>query len=49
MAIHNAIIAGPIDQVSDHLLIETSMEAALTERRQVQLQEVEEIDPRTLP
>ena len=37
MAINNAIIAEPIDLVSDHLLIETSMEAVLIERRQAQL------------
>jgi hypothetical protein len=47
--IHNAVIAEPIDQVSDHFLIEVRLEATLIERGQVQQQEVEEIDPRTLP
>ena len=47
--IHNAVIAEPIDQVSDHFLIEVSLEATLTERSEVQHHEVEEIDPRTLP
>ena len=49
MDILNAVIAEPIDQVSDHFLIEVSLEATLTERSEVQHHEVEEIDPRTLP
>ena len=49
MEILNAVIAEPIDQVSDHFLIEVRLEATLIERGQVQQQEVEEIDPRTLP
>jgi hypothetical protein len=35
--------------VSDHFLIEISLEATLTVRSEVQHHEVEEIDPRTLP
>ena len=34
MAIQNAIIAEPIYKVSDHFLIETSLEATLVERMQ---------------
>jgi len=45
----NAVIAEPIDQVSDHFLIEVSLEATLIERGQIQQHVVDEIDPRTLP
>ena len=33
--ITNAIIADPIDQVSDHCLIQVKMEAILTRRQQI--------------
>ena len=49
MAILNAIVADPIDQVSDHRLIQVRMEATLIERSITPQPEVEEIDPRTLP
>ena len=49
MAIQNAIVADPIDQVSDHRLIQVRMEAILVERGTNPRLEPEEIDPRTLP
>ena len=47
--ITNAIIADPIDQVSDHCLIQVKMEAVLTSRQQIPAHEPEEADPRSLP
>ena len=49
MAILNAIVADPIDQVSDHRLIQVRMEAILVVRGPNTQLEPEEIDPRTLP
>ena len=49
MTIANAIVADPIDQVSDHNLIWVEMEAVLVERQQAPHQEAEEVDPRSMP
>ena len=49
MAILNAIVADPIDQVSDHRLIQVRMEATLIERGPTIQAEPEEIDPRSFP
>ena len=42
-------MAHPIDQVSDHRLIKVKMEATLVKRQQPPHQEVEGVDPRSLP
>ena len=47
--ITNAVLAYPIDQVSDHCLIQVRMEAVLTRRVQLANLEPEEIDYRSLP
>ena len=47
--ITNAVVAYPIDQVSDHCLIQVKMEAVLTRRVQLPSKEPEEIDYRSLP
>ena len=44
-----AIVAHPIDQVSDHQLIQVRMEATLENRQQPPHQEAEGVDPRSLP
>ena len=49
LTIVNAIVADPIDQVSDHNLIQVKMEAVCIQReQQIQLQ-TGEVDLRTLP
>ena len=49
IAITNAIVAHPIDQVSDHRLIQVKMEAALVNQQQLPHQEAEGVDTRSLP
>jgi hypothetical protein len=49
IAITNAIVAHPIDQVSDHQLIQVRMEATLVNRQQPPHQVAEGVDPRSLP
>ena len=49
VAITNAIVARPIDQVSDHCLIQVKMEAVLVSRQQPPHQEAVGLDPRSLP
>ena len=49
IAITNAIVAHPIDQVSDHCLIQVKMEAILVSRQQPPHQEAVRVDPRSLP
>ena len=49
LTILNAIVADPIDQVSDHNLIQVKVEAVCIQReQQIQLQ-TGEVDLRTLP
>ena len=45
----NAIVADPIDLVSDHRLIQVKLEAIITEREQPPQQNPEEVDLRALP
>ena len=49
VAITNAIVAHPIDQVSDHCLIQVKMEATLVSRQRPPHQEAGGVDPRSLP
>ena len=49
IAIVNAVVAKPIDQVSDHSPILVTMEATAIQRQQVQAQEPEGVDLRSLP
>ena len=45
----NAVVAKPVDQVSDHSPILVTMEATATQRQQIPVQESEGVDPRSLP
>ena len=45
----NAVVAKPVDQVSDHSPILVTMEATATQRQQIPGQELERVDPRSLP
>ena len=45
----NAIVADPIDQVSDHNLIQVKMKAVCVQREQLAQQVAGELDLRTLP
>ena len=45
----NAIVASPVDQVSDHSPIMVKMEATFIQRRQTPQQEAELVDPRSRP
>ena len=49
LTITNAIVADPIDQVSDHCPIQVKMEAEFIAREQVPQQHPGDIDLRTLP
>ena len=49
LSILNAIVADPIDQVSDHNLIQVKMEAVCIQREQQTQQLAGEVDLRTLP
>ena len=49
LSILNAIVADPIDQVSDHNLIQAKVEAVCVQREQQIQQQTGEVDPRTLP
>jgi len=49
LTIVNAIVADPIDQVSDHNLIQVRVEAVCIQREQRVEQIVGEVDLRTLP
>ena len=49
LSILNAIVADPIDQVSDHNLIQVKMEAVCIQRVQQVQQIAGEVDLRTLP
>ena len=45
----NAVVAKPVDQVSDHSPILVTMESTATQRQQIPAQEPEGVDPRSLP
>ena len=49
LTILNAIVADPIDQVSDHNLIQVKVEAVCIQREQRVQQVAGEVDLRTLP
>ena len=49
IAITNAIVADPIDQVSDHGAIQVKMEAVFVQREQAPQQDPGEVDLKTLP
>ena len=49
ISIMNAIVASPIDHVSDNSPIMVKMEATFIQRRQSPQQEAEPVDPRSLP
>jgi hypothetical protein len=49
LGVLNAIVAAPIDQVSDHSLIQVKMEAVITEREATPQVDPGQVDPRTLP
>ena len=49
VTILKAIVADPIDQVSDHNLIQVKLEASLIERGQTPQEDLGEVDLRTLP
>ena len=49
MTIRNALVADPIDQVSDHYPIQVEMEATLVEREQAPHHDSDVVDLRSLP
>ena len=49
LTIVNAIVVDPIDQVSDHNLIQVKMEAVCVQREQQAQQLAGEVNLRTLP
>ena len=49
ISIMNAIVASPVDQLSDHSPIMVNMEATFIQRPQSPQQEAEPVDPRSLP
>ena len=49
VTILKAIVADPIDQVSDHNIIQVKLEATLIERGQPPQEDIGEVDLRTLP
>ena len=49
MTIRNALVADPIDQVSDHYPIQVKMEVTLVDREQAPHHDSDVVDLRSLP